>query len=147
MKLSFTIAKKFTKTTAKGLELRTATLDRAVLYNTKGDGYEKVREAAEGFGFFEGENRVSFKGIGKSYEVTGKNVFPFLMKLNFVNETQNDFIAFLNTELGKIGEIISVELSDKLAMAEMTAEGESFEKFADGLLPIVEKYDIGILKK
>ncbi len=147
MKLYFTIAKKFTKTGASGLELRSASVGRAVLFNTKGDGYEKVREAAESFGFFEGEAPVSLRGIGKSYEVTGGNVFPFLSKLNLINDEQNDFILCLNSVLAEAGEIISVEISDKLAMVEMTAEGESFEKFAEGLLPIVEKYDIGIIKK
>lgn len=147
MKISFTVAKKFNNNKEKGLELRSAGTERAILYNTKGEGYEKVREAAESFGFFEGEKPVTMKGIGKSYEITGENVFPFLEKLNFVNESQNDFIAFFNSALKDMGEIVSLELDDKLALVEMTADAESFEIFAGNLLPIVEKYDIGIIKK
>ena len=45
MRLDFTAAKKFSANNAKGLELRSASLTRAVVFNTSGKGYEKVREA------------------------------------------------------------------------------------------------------
>ena len=71
MKIDFTIAKKFSRNTVKGLELRSASTDRAVVFNTSGKGYEKVRKAADGFIRMretEGlETDLKLKGIGKSY--------------------------------------------------------------------------------
>ena len=40
-----------------------------------------------------------------------------------------------------------MDLDEKAALVKMTAEAESEEEFFAGLLPIIEKYDIGIFKK
>ena len=151
MKADFTLAKKFSKNSVKGLELRTASLTRAVVFNTSGKGYEKVREAYDDF-VREEETRgnvpsVRIKGIGKSYEITGEDTMKFLSRINFVNESHNDFIDFFNREAASIGEPVELDLDEKAALLRMTAETEAGENFFDGLLPIIEKYDIGILKK
>ena len=68
MKLDFTLAKKFSRNNIKGLELRTASLERAVVFNTSGKGYEKVRAVLDAFlKEEEKEGRipdVKLKGIG-----------------------------------------------------------------------------------
>ena len=71
----------------------------------------------------------------------------FLQKLNFVNESHNEFVDFYNKEIAEIGEVTELELGEKAALVQMSAEGESFGEFFDKLLPIIEKYDIGIFKK
>ena len=151
MKADFTLAKKFSRNTVKGMELRTASLTRAVVFNTSGKGYEKVREAYDTFVKEEGDAgrtpSVRIKGIGKSYEISGDDTLRFLAKINFVNESHNDFIDFYNRETTSIGEPVDLELDERAALLRMTAETESEENFFDGLLPIIEKYDIGILKK
>lgn len=151
MKLDFTLAKKFSRNSVKGLELRTASLTRAVVFNTSGKGYDKVRAALESFIKKEKkEGRspdVKLKGIGKSYEVSGEDTLRFLLNVNFVNESHNDFIDFFNREIHTIGEPVEMELDEKAALVRMTAEAESEEEFFAGLLPIIEKYDIGIFKK
>ena len=151
MKLDFTLAKKFSRNNIKGLELRTASLERAVIFNTSGTGYEKVRDAFAAFmNEEESEGRspdVKLKGIGKSYEVSGKDTLRFLWDVNFVNESHNDFIDFFNREISALGEPVEMELDEKAALVKMTAETESEEDFFAGLLPIIEKYDIGIFKK
>ena len=145
MRLDFTLAKKFSRNNVKGLELRSASLDRAVLFNTSGKGYEKIRSALS-------ENLqesldIRVKGVGKSLEITGPDTMKALKRLNFVNESHNDFVDFYNREIGNIGEVVSLEVDEKAALVEMYSERESFENFFDELLPIIEKYDIGILKK
>lgn len=151
MKIDFTVAKKFSRNTVKGLELRSASVDRAVVFNTSGKGYEAVRNAAEAFAEInkaEGHDTdLRLKGVGKSYEITGSDTLRFLRELNFVNESHNEFIDFYNKEIDKIGEVTGLELGEKAALVQMCAEGESFEEFFDKLLPIIEKYDIGIFKK
>ena len=151
MKIDFTIAKKFSRNTVKGLELRSASTDRAVVFNTSGKGYEKVRKAADGFVRMretEGlDTDLKLKGIGKSYEITGRETMAFLQELNFVNESHNEFVDFYNKEIAEIGEVTELELGEKAALIQMSAEGESFGEFFDKLLPIIEKYDIGIFKK
>ena len=151
MKIDFTVAKKFARNTVKGLELRSASIDRAVVFNTSSKGYEKVREAAAGFtearkagGL---DTDLKLKGIGKSYEITGRDTMAFLQELNFVNESHNEFVDFYNKEIAEIGEVTELELGEKAALVQMSAEGESFGEFFDKLLPIIEKYDIGIFKK
>ena len=151
MKIDFTLAKKFSRNTVKGLELRTASLNRAVVFNTSGKGYDKVRKDLEAF--LKEEKKagrtpdVKLKGIGKSYEVSGEDTLRFLWKVNFVNESHNDFIDFFNREISNVGEPVEMELDEKAALVKMTAEAESEEDFFAGLLPIIEKYDIGIFKK
>ena len=151
MNIDFTVAKKFSRNTVKGLELRSASVDRAVVFNTSGKGYEKVREAADSFTkVLAGEGKepdLKLKGIGKSYEITGQDTLRFLGELNFVNESHNEFIDFYNKEIDQIGEVTGLELGEKAALVQMCADGESFEDFFDKLLPIIEKYDIGIFKK
>lgn len=151
MKADFTLAKKFSRNTVKGLELRSASLTRAVVFNTSGKGYEKVREAYDVFVYEEtsGEKvpSLKIKGIGKSYEITGDDTLLFLGRINFVNESHNEFVEFYNKEASSIGEPAELVLDEKAALLKMTADVEDEEKFFDGLLPIIEKYDIGILKK
>ena len=151
MKLDFTLAKKFSRNNVKGLELRSASIERAVVFNTSGKGYEKVREALDEFSReAEALGRdidLKVKGIGKSYEISGRDTMEFLDRLNFVNESHNDFVDFYNGPLKDIGEVVGLDLDERAALVQMTAEGASFEDFFEELLPIIEKYDIGIFKK
>ena len=151
MELDFTLAKKFSYNNVKGLELRSASLTRAVVFNTSGTGYDKVREAYDVFIKEAGDNgrvpSLKMKGIGKSCEISGDDTMAFLRRLNFVNESHNDFIDFFGREIGKIGQPEELILDEKAALVHMKAEGESFEIFSAGLLPLIEKYDIGIFKK
>ncbi|MBO5994020.1 MAG: hypothetical protein J6Q41_00725 [Firmicutes bacterium] len=151
MKLDFTLAKKFSRNNVKGLELRSAEVERAVVFNTSGKGYEKVRETYDEFrkaSEVSGkEPDLKLKGIGKSYEISGKDTMEFLGHLTFVNESHNDFVDFYNTKIKDIGSVLELDLDERAALVQMTAEGDSFEDFFEELLPIIEKYDIGIFKK
>lgn len=176
MSLNIFLAKKFDRSTTKGLRLKSAGLERAVVFNSDGSGYEKLRDAAEAFRK-SGENvDISLRGIGRSYEITGEDTMAFLSCINFSDESVNDFIRFFNEELPliAIGEPVSLELTEKLAMIELHVENELeteqgdrpashgeesdlnatddaedrfFDELSETLLPRIEKYDIGIIKK
>ena len=98
MKLEFTLAKKFNGNNVKGLELRSASLGRAVVFNTSGTGYEKVRDAYEAFKgeseFLGKEVSLKLKGIGKAAreEIQGllNSAFDLLQ-----STSGNDFLYLL----------------------------------------------------
>ncbi|NLD20212.1 MAG: dipeptidase PepV [Clostridiales bacterium] len=124
--LVFDIAKKFSQSSAKGLELSSlnggtaansvADYARAVLHNSAGEGYENVKKSVSDFRGAKG-CKINCKGIGKSFEITvqgisahgskpeqGLNaisiIMEFLEQFNFVNEDANDFIDFYNNCIG-----------------------------------------------
>lgn len=124
--LVFEIAKKFNGVSAKGLELSSlkggtaanavAGSARAVLHDSMGTGYDRIKEQVAAFRDEKG-CRINCKGIGKSFEITvqgvpahgakpecGKNaisiMMEFLGRLNFANEDTNDFISFYNGCIG-----------------------------------------------
>lgn len=92
----------------------------------------------------------------------------FLGRLNFVNEEQNDFIDFYNRYIGFCldGEKLGIKLSDdksgdlvfNVGMAEMDREAGKFtinirypvtfseDKIYGQMEPILERYDIGLVK-
>ncbi len=141
MELSFKLAKKFSSVTAKGLELRKLTTDRAVIFNSAGEGYDKVKALRDSmFG-----RDVKLKGTGKSLEITGAGMIDFLGELIFVNEGQNDLVRFLKREARSLGEIADIEADGRAAIVSMKAEAEEAEVFYGKLLPILADYDIGIL--
>lgn len=124
--VSFEIAKKFAKTQAKGLELRSLTggaaanmvaeHGRAVVRSADPAGYGHIKELAAAYRDETGY-RVNIRGVGKSLEITteGKSahgaapeaglnaisiMMDFLGRLNFANDDVNDFIEFYNTYIG-----------------------------------------------
>lgn len=124
--LVFDIAKKFSKTTVKGLELTSikggnaanmvAEYARAVVRAQDPVIYDNIKELGNEFRAKTGY-KINFKGVGKSLEITtyGKSahgaspqlgvngisiMMEFLGKLNFVNEDVNDFIGFYNEHIG-----------------------------------------------
>ena len=141
MELSFKLAKKYPSVTGKGLELRKLTADRAVVFNSAGEGYDKIKELRDSLLGF----KVKLKGTGKSLEITGPGLFDLLGELIFVNEGQNDLVRFLKNERKTIGEITDIEADGKAAIISVKAEAEDAEVFYAGLLPILADYDIGIL--
>ena len=141
MVLEYRLAKKFPNVTAKGLELRRLSKERAVVFNSAGEGYDKLKSLKDSmFG-----RDVKLKGTGKSMEITGPGMVDFLAELIFVNDSQNDLVRFLKNESEVIGEIIDIEADGKAAMVTVKAEAEDAEVFYAGLLPILADYDIGIL--
>jgi hypothetical protein len=141
MELNFKLAKKFSSVTGKGLELRRLTPDRAVVFNSAGEGYDKIKALRDSmFG-----RDVKLKGTGKSLEITGPGLRDFLGQLIFINEGQNDLVRFLKNESKGVGEIIDIEADGKAAMVTVKAEAEDAEVFYAKLLPILADYDIGIL--
>lgn len=124
--LVFDIVRKFSKTSAKGLELRTLTggnaanmvpdRARALVRDTSGTGYEALRKKVAQFK--EEKNvKLACKGAGKSFEITAEGVsshgakpeqginaisilMEFLGTLNFINEDAGDFIDFYNRHIG-----------------------------------------------
>ena len=151
MESIFTLAKKFSSNNAKGLELRSACLDRAVVFNTTGNGYDKIRKIYDGYIAEAGkEGRtpdLKLKGIGKSLEITGADTMDFLGRLVFVNDGVREFLEFYNKELPDIGRAEELDMDSKAALLKVNCGDRSFEDFSAGLLPIIEKYDIGIFKK
>ena len=124
--LIFDLAKKFSKTQVKGLELRSvkggtapnSVADRCrTIVKSDGEGaYEQIKEMAACFREKTGY-KISCKGIGKSLEITAIGVsahgakpeaglnaisvmMEFLSGLNFVNEDQNDFVRFYHEYIG-----------------------------------------------
>lgn len=139
--LVFDIAKRFNDSAVKGLELSSvkggtaanavADFARAVLYDSSGAGYDRVKEQAAAFRMEKG-CKINCKGIGKSLEITvhgvsahgakpdkGINaisiIMEFLGRLNFANEDTNDFIGFFNDCIGYDfhGERIGCDFEDE----------------------------------
>ncbi|MBR5740778.1 MAG: hypothetical protein IKX81_05710 [Firmicutes bacterium] len=141
MVLDYKLAKKFPTVNTKGLELRRLTTDRAVVFNSAGEGYDKLKELKDSmFG-----HGVKLKGTGKSLEITGAGMVDFLAELIFTNDSQNDLVRFLKNESSKLGEITGIEADGKAAIIYVRAEAEDADVFYGELLPILADYDIGIL--
>lgn len=133
----YTVARKFGRTTIKGLELRTVKDSRAILYNTKGEGYEKVKvelEAIKSGNDF----KLNYKVIGKSLEIVSDSIFLVLSRFIFVNEDMNDFIHAFN-EL-KI-KPVSLNLDEKAVIMTLDLSDEEKKDFQEKS----EKYDIGMI--
>ena len=133
----YTVARKFGRTTVKGLELRTVKDNRAILYNTKGDGYDKVKKTLDEYKLYS-ENKVNYRVIGKSIEVVSDDVFDVLSKFNFVSEDMNDFVSAFN-EL-KI-KPLSLNLDEKAVIIKIDLSDEEKKIFQEKS----EKYDIGMI--
>lgn len=123
--LNFDIAKKFTKSVGKGIELRSfkggnahnmvPDYARVVLRSDKPKVYENLKVKAAKWR--EEGVKIKAKGVGKSFEITvegksahgstpekGTNAISILMDfikdIEFNNESINDFIEFYNEEIG-----------------------------------------------
>ncbi|MGN0659078.1 MAG: dipeptidase PepV [Emergencia sp.] len=124
--VTYEIAKKFTKTPAGGLELRSlkggsaanmvAEKARAVVRSQEPEAYDRIRQQAAEYRAETGY-RLQVKGTGKSLEITaeGKSahgavpeaglnaisiIMDFLGRLNFANDDVNVFIDFYNRHIG-----------------------------------------------
>lgn len=143
--LVFELAKKFSQTRVKGLELRSLSggtaansvpdFCRAVVRNQNaGEApYVKIREEITKFRE-ETEYKIHARGIGKSLEITTTGIsahgakpeaglnavsvmMKFLERLNFVNEDHNDFIDFYNRYIGFCldGGQLGINFSDEVS--------------------------------
>ncbi|MDO4486106.1 MAG: dipeptidase PepV [Bacillota bacterium] len=139
----FDIAKKFPRTGAEGIMLKSvkggtaansvADRARAVISDSQGGGYENIKAAAAEFRAETG-CRINCKGIGKSLEVTvqgvsahgakpeqGENaismIMDFLGRINFAAEETNEFISFYNNHIGYElhGENIGCDFADEVS--------------------------------
>ncbi len=137
----FDIVKKFDAFSGKGLEISSikggntansvADFARAVLHDSSGAGYDKIKEQVADF-CAEKSCDIRCRGIGRSLEIVaygvpahgatpeqGKNAISIIMellgKMNFANESTNDFIAFYNDHIGYDvhGERIGCPLEDR----------------------------------
>lgn len=124
--LVFDIVRKLSAASGKGLELRSMTggnaanmvadYARAVVRDTSGAGYDRIREKIADFREQKKVN-ISGKGVGKSFEIRtegisshgakpeqGVNAISILMEflehLHFVNEDAADFVDFYNRHIG-----------------------------------------------
>lgn len=127
--LVFELAKRFSRTQTKGMELRSlsggtaansvADYCRAVVRNqntTEAEPYARLREELDKFRK-ESSYRLHARGMGKSLELTAEGVsahgakpdaglnaisvmMSFLSRINLVNEDHNDFIEFYNKYIG-----------------------------------------------
>ncbi len=124
--LIFDIVRKFDAAGNKGLELSSlkggtaansvADYARAVLHDSTGAGYDRIKQQLAAFREEKG-CRINCKGIGKSFEIVSHGVsahgaYPeqgvnaisimmeFLGRLNFANESTNDFLRFYNEHIG-----------------------------------------------
>ena len=192
--LVFDLAKKFTKSAARGLELRSlkggtaanmvADNARAVVRSEDTQIYEKIKAIGAEYRLSSG-NKIKFKGIGKSLEITADGIaahgahpeeglnaisiiFELLGKLNFANESTNEFVEFYNKYIGfdirgsKIGcackDDISGELIFNVGFVSLTPEAGSFtinirypvtvkdETVYNSIKPVLDEYDFGIIK-
>ncbi len=124
--LIFDVVRKFDAAGNKGLELSSlkggtaansvADYARAVLHDSTGAGYDRIKQQLAAFREEKG-CRINCKGIGKSFEIVSHGVsahgaYPeqgvnaisimmeFLGRLNFANESTNDFLRFYNEHIG-----------------------------------------------
>lgn len=124
--LVFDIARKLSPPSGTGLELRSITGGnaanmvadhaRAVVRDTSGAGYDRIREKVAAFRS-EKEAKISCRGVGKSFEIRTEGVsahgakpeqgvnaisllMDFLGGLSFVNEDAAEFIDFYNKHIG-----------------------------------------------
>lgn len=139
--LIFDLAKKFGKSSAEGLELRSlkggtapnsvADFCRVVVNSPHTEQYDDIKEKLSQYRKETGY-KLNCKGVGKSLEITsagvsahgakpekGLNAISIMMKflgeLNFVNDDQNDFINFYNRYIGfdLTGEKLGINLHDE----------------------------------
>lgn len=139
--LIFDLAKKFGKSSAEGLELRSlkggtapnsvADFCRVVVNSPHTEQYDDIKEKLSQYRKETGY-KLNCKGVGKSLEITSAGVsahgakpekglnaisimLEFLGKLNFVNDDQNDFINFYNKYIGfdLTGEKLGINLHDE----------------------------------
>lgn len=192
--LAFEFAKKFNKTSSDGLKLRSikggnaansvADSCRAVLNSSDDVRYEEIKEKIAAYREETGY-KLSCKGVGKSLEITAAGIsahgakpeaginaisimMDFLGRLNFVNESQNEFISFYNKYIGFCldGEELGIALEDEpsgrlifnVGMTEFSSEAGSFtinirypvtcteEQVYAPMEEILNKYDIGLIK-
>lgn len=187
----FELAKKFTKTQIKGMELRSlsggADIDcaadycRVVIRNQKAGEeapYEKLREEIAQFRDETG-CKLKTRGMGKSLEITAESesnegnnaisvMLAFLGRINFVNEEHNDFIDFYNRYIGfctsgeKLGIAFAADPAEPPSFVVTTAELNEKagkltvrleypieldeDKVYDAMMPILERYNFGLLK-
>lgn len=190
----FDIAGKFDNFGGKGLELSSvkggtaansvADFARAVVHDSSGAGYEKIKEQVAEFRA-EKDCRINCKGLGKSFEITvrgisahgakpwmGKNaisiMMDFLGRLNFANESTNDFISFYNECIGydlhgeRIGCSVEDEPSGKLVfnVGMIDADKKTVqltvnvrypvtfddERVYEGIMSVLGGYDLGVVK-
>ncbi|MEG1470263.1 MAG: dipeptidase PepV [Anaerovoracaceae bacterium] len=124
--ITFELAKKFGKTTVKGLELRSLKGGsaenmvpdhaRAVIRSIDMSIYVEIKEQITKYRSDTG-SKINVKGIGKSLEITTQGIaahganpqrglnaisvmMDFLSHLNFVNDDINDFIDLYNKYIG-----------------------------------------------
>lgn len=142
----FEMVRKFKPFTGKGLELSSlrggtaansvADHCRAVVRDSAGGGYDKIREMIKEFREEKKSSgascQIHCKGIGKSLEITAQGIaahgakpqqglnaisliMEFLGRLNFASEEINDFVEFYNTHIGYDlnGERIGCGFSDE----------------------------------
>lgn len=122
----FELARKLAPASAKGLELRSlsggsaanmvADSARAVVRDTSGAGYDRIREQVAEFRQ-EKQVKINCRGIGKSFEITTEGIaahgakpesglnaisvmMEFLGRLNIVNEDAAVFVDFYNQYIG-----------------------------------------------
>ena len=139
--LIFDIARKFGRSTAEGLQLRSisggtapncvADRARAVISDTAGKGYDDIRSLVSEIKDSKDWN-LACKGVGKSLEITaegisahgakpekGLNAISMIMEvlghLNFVNDDITEFISFYNRHIAfeLHGEHIGCALEDE----------------------------------
>ena len=192
--LIFDIAKKFDPPGSKGLELSSikggtaansvADLARAVLHDSTGAGYDKIKQQLAAFREEKG-CRINCRGIGKSLEIITRGVsahgadpdqgvnaisimMEFLGRLNFANESTNDFVKFYNEHIGydlhgeRAGCAFEDDQSGRLifnvgmiALDKKTVQltinirypvTMDDEEVYSGLMTVLDRYDLGIVK-
>ena len=192
--LIFDIVRKFDPPGSKGLELSSikggtaansvADLARAVLHDSTGAGYDKIKQQLAAFREEKG-CRINCRGIGKSLEITTHGVsahgadpdqgvnaisimMEFLGRLNFANESTNDFVKFYNEHIGYDlhGERAGCAFEDSqsgrlifnvgmIALDRKTVQltinirypvTMDAEEVYSGLMTVLDSYDLGIVK-
>ena len=190
----FDIVRKFDAFGGKGLELSSmkggnaansvADFARAVLHDSSGAGYDKIKEHVSDFRTEKG-CEINCRGMGKSLEIIvrgvsahgatpeqGKNAVSIIMELlgriNFANESTNDFIAFYNDHIGydlhgeRIGCPLEDEQSGKLVFNVGMIEADkktarltvnvrypvtaSDEQVYEDMMTVLGDYELGIVK-
>ena len=190
----FDIVRKLDYFGGKGLELTSvkggtaansvADFARAVVHDSSGGGYGRIREIVDGFREETGYD-VKCKGVGRSLEIVtrgvsahgatpeqGENAISKLMellgRLNFANESTNDFIGFYNSHIGydlhgeRIGCAFEDERSGKLVFNVGMIEADKKtvrltinirypvtfddDDVYESIMKVLDEYDLGIVK-
>ena len=163
MDIRFDIAKKLTKPLpkARGITLRSlrTSEDGSASAILMAESYGNLRESVESYRMLTGAS-LACRSKGRSLEVysEGKDgalvLMDFLKSVSFNSEDVLETVEFFDLCLGKDAEsgitVLAVDISMedvRISCSKELADGEDPEDFYAGIAPVLDRFDMGIIKE